>query len=111
MSHATESAWKAKRTAESIEIEEALAPHFRHVDAYPYNSASIRVRVIDPRFKDRSHSQRDALVEKHLKVLPPALQRKILTLLAITPEEADPANFNRYSLWNLEFEDPSRSRL
>ena len=48
--------WERKRTDETRQVEEVLRQAgFQQADAYRYNSASIRVRVIDPRFEGRSH--------------------------------------------------------
>jgi hypothetical protein len=44
-------AWEAMRTDETRMVEDKLKPHFERVDSYRYNSASIRVRVIDSRFE------------------------------------------------------------
>lgn len=62
MSNATVATWEAKRTSETCDVENALrTAGFQRADAYRYNSASIRVRVIDPRFDGLSPEQRDAL--------------------------------------------------
>jgi len=100
--------WEDKRTAETRLVEDTLRPMFEHVDAYRYNSASIRVRVIDPQFEGLSVESRDALVEPHLKRLPERTQADIITLFTFAPSElASPAS--RESFLNLEFEQPSRS--
>ena len=45
-------AWHAKRTPETNMVEETLKKEgFERADAYRYNSASIRVRVIDNKFE------------------------------------------------------------
>ena len=68
--------WEAKRTDETRHVEDVLREAgFDQVDAYRYNPASIRVRVIDRRFEGLSPEQRDALVEPHLDELPEARRR------------------------------------
>jgi hypothetical protein len=105
--------WESKRTDETRKVEEALkAGGFQHVDAYRYNSATIRVRVIDPRFRDQDIAERDAMVEEHLKKLPERTQADIVTLLTFSPEElSDPHVSLRSCLLNAEFENPSPSSL
>jgi hypothetical protein len=93
-------------------VEELLGPHFQQADAYRYNSASIRVRVIDPSFEGMSREKRDALVEPYLDKLPPETQRDIVTLFTFAPSDLQrtPATFKEYLL-NTEFEAPSPSML
>ena len=112
MSKVTQPRWKAMRTEETQQVEETLRQAFHQADAYRYNSASIRVRVIDPRFKGKDISKRDAMVEKHLKELPERTQADIMNLLTVTPDEiGKPENSPREWLLNVEFEDPSSSML
>ena len=58
----TMKSWQKKRTDETKAIEKLLRKHFDRVDAYRYNSASIRIRVIDERFGGKSQSQREQMV-------------------------------------------------
>ena len=111
MSVRTKDRWEQKKTDESKGIETLLRERgaFDRVDAYEYNWATIRVRVIDKRFKDLPIEKRDAMVERFLKILPEATQRKIVTLLTFAPDELD--SNSRSALMNLEFEKPSPSRL
>ena len=109
MSQVTSQRWESMRTAESREVESALRRAFPRTDAYRYNSASIRVRVVDPRFEGKSAEERDAMVEPLLDQLPERLQADIMNLITIAPGEL--SDFNRLSLVNLEFEDPSPSQL
>jgi hypothetical protein len=47
MTHTTAGSWQAKRTDETRMVEDVLKNGgFQSADAYRYNSASIRVRVI-----------------------------------------------------------------
>ena len=52
MTNTISRAWEDKRTAETRQVEDVLRRvGFQQVDAYRYNTASIRVRVIDSRFE------------------------------------------------------------
>jgi stress-induced morphogen len=108
MRQQTKPRWKAMRTKDSRYIEKILREAFPNTDAYRYNSASIRVRVIDPRFEGKSHEKRDAIVEPFLDKLPKNIQAQIINLVTLSPREmADSAN----ELANIEFEDPGNSQL
>jgi hypothetical protein len=94
------------RTNENMDkVEEALKSKFTDVKAYQYNSGSIRIRVIDRRFKGKSNPERDAMVDPILDRLPVDIQRQITFLLLLAPSEAGG------SLMNTEFDDPTPSRL
>ena len=113
MTTTTAPRWHSKRTPESDVVETALrAAGFDRVDAYRYNSAAIRLRVIDPRFEGLSRGQRDALVEPDWAKLPPRTRSAIMTLLSVAPSELSLQwpEF-RDGLRNLEFEEPGRSML
>lgn len=105
--------WEAKRTEETRYVESYLMDAgFDRVDAYRYNSAAIRVRVIDPRFEGRTPDERDAMVEDHLRHLAERTQADILTLLTFSPSEIEPSlKMTKHHMNNLEFEDPSLSML
>jgi len=109
---ATTPAWEAKRTPETRMVEDLLRRHFQQADAYRYNSASIRVRVVDPLFERKPREQRDAMVEPYLDTLPPETQRDIVTLFTFAPSELEqtPKTFREFVL-NAEFDDPSSSIL
>ena len=109
MSQATEPRWHAMRTEDSNLVEKILRAKFSQTDAYRYNSASIRVRVVDPRFEGKSSEERDAMVEPHLNRLPESIQADIMNLLTIAPSELSGSSRKQFA--NLEFEDPSRSGL
>jgi hypothetical protein len=105
-------AWESNRTPETRAVEDLLRTAFERADAYRYNSASIRVRVIDTRFEGMSREERDSLVEEHLAKLPPETQRDIVTLFTFAPSELSgvPKTFREFML-NAEFDDPSPSTL
>jgi hypothetical protein len=105
--------WEAKRTDETRTVEDVLQrAGFEQVDAYRYNSASIRVRVIDRRFEGMPREQRDGMVEPHLEQLPERTQADIVTLFTFAPSETQhtPKTFREFML-NSEFEAPSPSML
>jgi len=84
-------------------IEATLKREFKDVRAYRYNSASIRVRVVDPCFANKSRAQREESVWPVLAKLPEDLRTEITMLLLLEPGEQ--------SLLNLEFEKPFPSLL
>ncbi len=105
--------WEARRTDETRMVEDVLRKAgFKEVDAYRYNSASIRVRVIDPRFEGRSPELRDAMVEPQLESLPERTQADIMTLFTFAPSELHqtPKTLREF-MNNTEFDDPSPSML
>lgn len=107
------SKWEDKRTDESRMVEnELLDAGLEKVDAYRYNSASLRVRVIDNRFEGISRDERDKIVEPYIEKLPPSTQSDIVTLVLLAPTDLDQPNdtFREYML-NTEFENPSPSML
>jgi acid stress-induced BolA-like protein IbaG/YrbA len=97
------------RTKETRDVEDFLRTVFPRTDAYRYNSASIRIRVIDERFEGKSHVRRDAMVEKLLKQLPPETQGDIVNLLTLSPDEL--TDLSKGGIMNYEFENPSPSIL
>ena len=105
--------WESLRTDESRAVEQFLIGEgFDRADAYRYNPASIRVRVIDPRFEGLSTEERLTLVEAALDRLPEQTQADIITLLAFAPSELSPsAGPSRTLLRNLEFDEPTPSML
>ena len=90
-------------------VEETLREEFPNTDAYRYNSASIRVRIVDPRFEGKSIGQRDAIVEPHLDKLPEQTLNDIMNLTTLAPDETE--NSFKALLANEEFENPSKSEL
>lgn len=112
MTTATPPLWEDKRTPESRNVEELLGKHFEQVDSYRYNSASIRVRVIDSRFEGLSREERGTLVEPYLDQLPIETQQDIVALFTFAPSEIEQTpKMSREFLINLEFEEPSESML
>lgn len=113
MMNAAPPRWEAKRTDETRHVEDVLRQAgFERVDAYRYNSASIRVRVIDSRFEQLPPDRRDAMIEPHLDQLPENTQADIVTLFTFAPSELQhtPKTLREFLL-NTEFDDPSPSML
>jgi hypothetical protein len=105
--------WESKRTDETRQVEDVLRKAgFARVDAYRYNPASIRVRVIDSRFEGLPPEKKDAMVEPYLEQLPERTQADIVNLFTFAPSELQqtPKTFREFLL-NMEFEDPSPSML
>jgi stress-induced morphogen len=105
-------AWETKRTDETRKVEDFLRQHFESADSYRYNSASIRVRVVDSRFEGQPRDARDAMVEQYLDQLPLETQRDIVSLFTFAPSELqqNPTTLREFLL-NAEFDAPSPSRL
>ena len=79
-------------------------PHAQ-IDVKRYNSVSVRVRILDPDFARQNRTARDTAIWDILDTLPEETREEISMLILLTPEEA------KTSLMNLEFEDPTPSRL
>jgi len=80
--------WESKRDADSRMVEDLIGPHFQKVEAYRYNSASIRVRITDERFRGLSTSQRHhQLLDPIIDILPDRLQSDICFLCGVAPGE------------------------
>jgi stress-induced morphogen len=102
--------WDSKKTPETRELEARLRRTFPDTEAYRFNSASIRVRVIDDRFEGTSVPEREAQVKPLLHELPRRTREDVLMLLLVAPSELrDP--WTRESVLNHEFEHPTVSRL
>ena len=104
MSQGTIPRWVTMRDDDSAEVERLLREEFPNTDAYRYNSASIRVRIIDPRFHGTTEAEQCWLVEPCIQRLPTSLQSDIMFLLTLAPGEAETTP--RGEMLNLEFEDP-----
>ena len=102
-------AWHRMKTDETRAVESALRAQFAEADAYRYNSASIRVRVVDSRFKGKSTEKRDAMVERVFSQLPQSTQADIINLLTLYPDETNDSLSK--SLANEEFEHHTKSSL
>jgi hypothetical protein len=101
--------WENRRTNETCKIEKRLAKDFPTTEAYRFNSASIRIRIIDSRFEGMPIDEREDLVWPLLDMLPKQTRADISLLLLLAPSEI--GVLNRHMLVNLEFNDPRPSRL
>ena len=112
MSLTTDMLLRDKQDSDSLHVEQFLKQWFPNTRAYRYNSASIRIRIIDTRFENLSRDDRLNLIEESFQKLDPKYQRDIVFLLAIAPSEIDqPPTIFRDYMRNYEFEHPSSSRL
>jgi hypothetical protein len=75
------------------------------IDAYRQNSASIRLRIIDPEFEPLDRVQREEWIWDILDGLPEGIQSQITLVLLLTAKEAS------FSFANFEFENPLPSNL
>jgi hypothetical protein len=75
------------------------------IEIYRHNTASVRIRIIDPDFKARNWVQREEEIWPLLEKLPEDVVSDIGLLLLFTPEEASK------SLASMEFDEPIPSRL
>jgi hypothetical protein len=93
------------------QIEQLLTGRYRpqhpkaKIKVYRYNSASVRIRIIDPDFARRSIPDRENAVWDLLDTLPEEVRSEITVLLPLTPDES------KSSLLSLEFDDPTPSKL
>jgi hypothetical protein len=94
------------RRVERALAEEYLPNHPKaSIAVYQYNSASIRVRIIDPSFDGKSIVAREVEVLPIIRKLPDRIQDQITMLLLLSPQES------KRSLLSVEFDDPTPSRL
>jgi hypothetical protein len=112
MTTSTTPVWESKRTDETRRVEDSLRKSFDRVDSYRYNSASIRVRVIDQRFEGMQRDERERKVEEEIAKLPEDTQRDIVTIFCFAPSELrqTPKTLREFML-NTEFDEPSPSML
>lgn len=75
------------------------------IHAYRQNSASVRIRIIDPDFQGRDRVERERNIWNILGKLPDDVQNEITLLLLLTPDEAG------FSFTNFEFDNPIPSHL
>lgn len=102
----------AQRDPASAMIRERLSSVFgaENVEAYRYNSASVRIRVISRDFAGKTRVERDKIVDPLLAQLPSEVERDITMVLLLTPEE-HAGRAERADLLDLEFDQPSFSPL
>jgi len=93
-----------------LKLRDALVKYVKehpkaYVVLYRQNSASIRVRILDPDFKNIDWAERHDQVWNYFEHLSDWVQFQVSILLLLTPKEA------KKSLANLDFEDPIPSEL
>lgn len=71
---------------EVLTTYEAEHPECR-IALYRRNSASIRIRVIDPSFASLARADRHDRLWRYFEPLPDSVQSQVSLLVAITPEE------------------------
>ena len=75
------------------------------IEAYRQNSVSVRLRILNPEFENKTRSQREDEIWAALDKLPEEASAEISLLLLLTPEEA------KDSFASSEFDDPIPSKL
>lgn len=78
---------------------------------YRYNSASIRIRIVDSMFEGLSEDERENIAYSYIDQLPDSIANDITLLLLFTPDEIANPETTIFGLANLEFDDPRLSRL
>ncbi len=90
-------------SSQSEEVQQRLTEQFARVDAYQYNPSSIRLRIVDERFRGLPKLARVDLVEPFLDGLTADLQEQLIFVLCLASgEETDPD----FGCLNREFEEP-----
>jgi stress-induced morphogen len=92
------------RVLDTLARYEAAHPR-AEIEVYRRNSASVRIRIIDPDFAGMDRAARHNHVWDLLDELPEDVQSQISVLLLLTPEETGK------SLANQDFDHPIPSQL
>jgi stress-induced morphogen len=90
--------------SQRLAVYEGEHPH-ADIVLYRQNSASIRIRIVDPDFKGKDRVARNDLVWTYFEGLDERVLFHLTILLLLTPEEAAESFANR------DFEHPIRSYL
>jgi stress-induced morphogen len=91
----------------SRQIKQVLTERYKplhrkaKIEAYRYNPASVRVRIIDPDFAGKNIPEREDEVWAILETLPEEVRSDISIVLLITPEE------RKQSYMSMEFDNPT----
>ena len=101
---------RGRKDSRLTQVAEALKPYrSQHSKAeivlYRQNSASIRIRIIDPDFQRVSRGDRHEQVWMLLESLPEDVLGELSILLLLTPQETSK------SFANMEFDHPVPSRV
>jgi len=89
-----------QRNTETRAVVSLLKKAFPHakVDAYRYSPVSIRLRVIDSRFRKMKGFDRIDVVSDVLESLPKVTRSHIMDIVPITPDE------HRDKVWSLDYD-------
>ena len=93
-----------RQIADALEQYDQQHPQ-ANIEAYRQNSVSVRIRILDPGFANKSRAQREEEVWAILNTLPDEVLAEISLLLLLTPGEA------KQSFASSEFDDPIPSKL
>lgn len=99
---------RARFVADDAElVVRSLGEHFSRVEAYRYNAASLRVRIVDPAFRGESRRRRLEVVEPRIAELPLTIQTDIIMVVMLTEAElvAAPKRAETDLRLNREFEE------
>jgi len=99
---------KRRITPETKAVETLLSKHFNRVEAYRFSAASIRLRIIDERFRGLRKSARLDMVERWLAKLPKETETDIIFIVPIAAGEEKLPDFAQM---NRDFEHPRKTRL
>ncbi len=100
MSKASSNPLKVK-TARTRRLEKSFRAQFPGTEVYELDPYSIRIRIVDERFRPLSYIERERLVWPLLMALPEPIQQDMSIILLLTEEELATSTMNR------EFENPS----
>ena len=95
---------KLKQIVEVLKTYATRHPN-ADIEAYRFNSVSVRIRIVDPAFEGKSRSDREEEIWTLLDQLPDEVASEISLLLLFTPKEA------KESFASEEFDDPIPSKL
>ena len=95
---------KIEKLMEALEQYSTKHP-VADISLYRQNSVSVRIRIVDPSFKDRGRQDRHKAVWKYLGRLPEEVLSDVSMLLLLTPEE------QLESFANQNFEHPIPSKF
>ena len=98
---------KARRTPpkDIALVESVLRKHFPKAEVKRPNRLSLRIRIIDVRFRGLSKVARHEMVEPLIDQLPTELQEEIYFVVLLTPDEVAGSSMNE------EFENPKPSLI
>jgi len=93
-----------KQIVEALKQYQAAHPQ-AEIEAYRHSSVSVRIRIINPEFKDQSRAERDEELWQIFDQLPEEVASEITVVILLTPEEKEK------SIANFDFEHPIPSEF